>query len=105
MLALDKNNIAFFQRLNTLQGSVSEDGLLDPVEALLSTIDSYKSRRIPQVRMQMELCSKTVKAVLLWNQGADTKKYWSKNALRLIDFLPYIREMKRLKGIHESRDL
>jgi hypothetical protein len=105
MVALDKDNIGFFRRLNNLDGQVSDEGLLDPLEALLSVLDSYKGKRITQVRLQLELCGKTVKAVLLWNQGRDSTKYWTKNTLRLIDYLPYIREMKRKKGIHEANDL
>lgn len=105
MVAIDKNNIKFFQHLNKLEGRVSSDGLLDPIEALLRVIDSYKSKRVAQVRMQLELCGKTIKAILLWNQGIESPKYWTKNALRFTDYQSYIREMKRIKGIHEVRDL
>lgn len=105
MIAIDKNNIEFFRRLNNLEGHISSDGLLDPIEALLTVIDSYKNKRVAQVRMQLELCGKTVKAVLLWNMGEESPKYWTKNALRLVDYQPYIREIKRIKGIHEVRDL
>lgn len=105
MVSIDKNTFEFFQRLNNLDGQVSSEGLLDPIEALLAVIDSFKNKRMTQVRMQLELCGKTVKAVLLWNQGPDSPKYWTKNALRLADYQPYIREMKRIKGIHEVRDL
>jgi len=105
MVVIDKNNIKFFQHLNKLEGQVSSDGLLDPIEALLRVIDSYKSKRVAQVRMQLELCGKTIKAILLWNQGIESPKYWTKNVLRFTDYQSYIREMKRIKGIHEARDL
>jgi hypothetical protein len=105
MLATDRNTLAFFRCLNNLEGQVSAEGLYDPVEALLVAIESYKNKRITQVRMQMELCGKTVKAISLWNQGTDSPKYWTKNALRVADYQPYIREMKRIKGIHEDRTL
>ncbi len=105
MVANDPNTLEFFRRLNTLEGKVSADGSFDPVEALLTVIDSYKNKRIPQARMQVELCGKTVKAVMLWNHGSDSPKYWTKNTLRAADYQPFIRELKRIKAIHEARDL
>ena len=105
MVANDPNTLEFFRRLNKLEGKVSADGLLDPVEALLAVIDSYKNKRMTQARMQVELCGKTVKAVMLWNHGPKSPKYWTKNVLRLADYQPFIRELKRIKAIHEVRDL
>lgn len=103
MLSIDPQTIEFFTRLNSLQGETKNERN-DPVESLLRMIESMKKKATSEGKFQVELCAKTIRAILAWNAGAESDKYWLKR-LNSVDFLPNIRKMKSIKGIHGNMGL
>jgi len=103
MLSIDPKNIEFFSRLNASQGEMRDDAA-DPVESLLQIIDYLKKKSSSESRYQVELCSKTIRAVRAWNTGPDNSHYWIKRLISA-DFFPIIRKMKLIKQINGTRDL
>ena len=107
MLGLNKDIREFLVRLSEQRGEIVEDSH-DPVSCLLGAIHSYSFRmtqKLMKARMSIDLCKKTIQAILLWEKGPESPRYWRKNDLTGVDHLPYIRELKQLKGINENRDL
>ena len=98
MLSIDDTCIEFFIQLNNYEG-LTKDEKQNPVEALLRIIELLKKKSGSDVKIQVELCSKTVRAILAWKLKNNEEGYWIKR-LSSIDFLPYIRQMKKLKNIH-----
>ncbi len=103
MISIDKNNTEFFIKLSRLEGSIKHDSL-DPVEALLRAIEVIKERKTLDGKIQVEICSKAVKAVNLWKLGESSNKYWVKR-LSSVVFLAEIRKMKQIKNILHEREL
>jgi len=107
MLGLNKDIREFLVRLSEQRGEIIEDSH-DPVSCLLGAIHSYSFRmtqKLMKARMSIDLCKKTIQAILLWEKGPESPRYWRKKDLTGVDHLPYIRELKQLKGINENRDL
>ncbi|MEE9355666.1 MAG: hypothetical protein V3U75_08775 [Methylococcaceae bacterium] len=104
MLSIKPDYLEFFRSLSNKEGEIKE-GRLNPVEALLSTIDKSRPRKKDSPTQQMDLCKRTVHAILAWEAGSTASGYWMKNALRATDYMPYIREMKRIKGVVKDTDL
>lgn len=102
-LSTDPQTIEFFTRLNSLQGETKNERN-DPVESLLRIIESMKKKATSEGKFQVELCAKTIRAIQAWNAGAENERYWLKR-LNSVDFLPNIRKMKSIKGIHGNRGL
>lgn len=103
MLCIDPQIITFFTRLNSLQGETKNERN-DPVESLLRIIESMKKKATSEGKFQVELCAKTIRAIQAWNAGAENDRYWLKR-LNSVDFLPNIRKMKSIKGIHGNMGL
>jgi hypothetical protein len=105
MLGINREVKDFLRRLNDGQGE-TRDGLEDPVSGLLRAIDVHRTSdpAIP-ARMAADICRKTIQAILLWKEGADSPKYWRKKLLSGVDPRPFIRELKSLKQINEHKDL
>jgi len=103
MLCIDPQIIEFFTRLNSLQGETKNERN-DPVESLLRIIESMKKKATSEGKFQVELCAKTIRAIQAWNTGAENDRYWLKR-LNSVDFLPNIRKMKSIKGIHGNMGL
>jgi hypothetical protein len=103
MLCIDPQIIEFFTRLNSLQGETKNERN-DPVESLLRIIESMKKKATSEGKFQVELCAKTIRAIQAWNAGAENDRYWLKR-LNSVDFLPNIRKMKSIKGIHGNMGL
>lgn len=103
MLSIDKNNIEFFKSLNKFHGK-TKNGRYDPVESLLRIIDALKRKPASKGKIQVEICSKTIRAIQAWNWGEGSDKYWLKR-LASVDFIPTIRTMKTIKNIHGIREL
>ncbi|OAI09876.1 hypothetical protein A1359_18000 [Methylomonas lenta] len=105
MLGINKDVKNFLCRLNDGQGE-TRDGLEDPISGLLRAIEVHRisDPAIP-ARMAAELCRKTIQAILLWQDGPDSAKYWRKKILSGVEPRPFIRELKSLKQINEQKDL
>jgi hypothetical protein len=103
MISIDKNNIGFFIALNKFHGK-TKNGRYDPVESLLRIIDALKRKSASKGKIQVEICSKTIRAIHAWNWGENNDKYWLKR-LASVDFTPFIRTMKTIKKIHGIREL
>lgn len=105
MLGINKDVKDFLSRLNDGQGE-TRDGLEDPISGLLRAIEVHRisDPAIP-ARMAAELCRKTIQAILLWQDGPDSAKYWRKKILSGVEPRPFIRELKSLKQINEQKDL
>jgi hypothetical protein len=103
MLCIDPQTIDFFTRLNSLQGETKNERN-DPVESLLRIIESMKKKATSEGKFQVELCAKTIRAIQAWTAGAENDRYWLKR-LNSVDFLPNIRKMKSIKGIHGNMGL
>lgn len=105
MLGIDKGVKDFLSRLNDCRGE-TRDGLEDPVSGLLRAIDVHRisDPAIP-AHTAADICRKTIQAIVLWKEGADSPKYWRKKLLSGVDPRPFIRELKSLKQINERKDL
>lgn len=103
MLSIDPKNIEFFIKFNASQGEMRDDAA-DPVESLLQIIDYLKKKSAYDGKYQVELCSKTIRAIRAWNTGPDNSHYWIKRLIS-VDFFPIIRKMKLIKQINGIRDL
>jgi len=97
--------VEFLRRLNAHEGE-TKDGLEDPVAGLLRALDSHTmTDRNMSSLMSIELCKKTMQAILLWEEGKDSPKYWRKKLITGVDHLPYIGKLKHQKHIHDAMDL
>jgi hypothetical protein len=105
MLGTHRDLQEFFTRVNNRQGE-HKNNLEDPVAGLVRTIERHRidDRSMPAM-LSVELCRKTVQAVTLWEEGAESPLYWRRKLVSGIDHMPYIREMKRAKHIDGERDL
>lgn len=103
MINNDPSNIEFFIKLNNYEG-ITKDEKHDPIEALLRVIEIFKRKKGSEGKIQIELCSKTIRAISAWKLGEKNEGYWIKR-LSSINFLPDIRKMKMLKKIHGNKDL
>lgn len=105
MLGINKDVKDFLSRLNDGQGE-TRDGLEDPISGLLRAIEVHRisDPAIP-ARMAADICRKTIQAILLWQDGPDSAKYWRKKILSGVEPRPFIRELKSLKQINEQKDL
>ena len=102
-ISLDEQCLEFFKKFNQLEGKTQGDKN-DPVEALIRIIEYLKNKSASEGKLQVEICAKTMRAIHAWQAGADQPKYWF-NRLTNVNFLPDIRKMKTLKGIHGNRAL
>jgi len=103
ILSIDEDSVGFFKKLNSYQG-ITKDERQDPVEALLRIIELFKKKKGFEAKIQIELCSKTIRAISAWKAGENGEGYWIKR-LSSVDFLPDIRKMKQLKKIHGIKEL
>ncbi len=103
MLSLDETTLDFFEKLNKYQGETKGEWI-DPIEALLRIIDPIKKKSDSDGKIQIELCSKCIRAIRAWKHGKNQDSYWVKR-LSSVDFLPDIRKMKRIKGMHGVKEL
>ena len=105
MLGTHRDLQEFFTRVNNRQGE-HKNNLEDPVAGLVRTIERHRidDRSMPAM-LSVELCRKTIQAVTLWEEGAESPLYWRRKLVSGIDHMPYIREMKRAKHIEGERDL
>jgi hypothetical protein len=95
----------FLVRLNNQQGEI-KDGLEDPVAGLLRVLEGYRmSDRNAQSHMTIDLCKKVIQSITLWQEGADSPKFWRKKLITGIDHMPYIRKLKHQKQVYEAMDL
>lgn len=80
-LAVDPETLDYFRRLANRQGS-KQEGLSDPVEAVLDELQSLKKRGSARVRSEQEdLCARTLAAVRAWRAGSDSPHYWGRPRL------------------------
>ncbi|MBD9357410.1 hypothetical protein [Methylomonas albis] len=105
MLGINKDVKDFLSRLNDGRGE-TRNGLEDPVSGLLRAIDLHRisDPAIP-AHTAADIYRKTIQAIVLWKEGADSAKYWRKKLLSGADPRPYIRELKSLKQVDECKDL
>ncbi|MFO1351547.1 MAG: hypothetical protein U1F68_13120 [Gammaproteobacteria bacterium] len=105
-LSLYPHGIDFFQKLAGREGN-KRNGRMDPVEAVLVFVDRLKQERSSWVNAQQEeLCARTFRAFLAWEQGRQDKgQFWFKSKLRAIDVRPFIQEMKVKKAITDELQL
>lgn len=107
MLGLNKPIDGFLERLNMERGERKDDAD-DPVSGLLRAIHGF-SYRMTQKKilqsMSIDLCKRTIQAIVLWEEGVESPKYWRKRELAGVDHLAYINELRRLKRISDQMDL
>lgn len=105
MLGINKDVKDFLSRLNDGKGE-TRDGLEDPVDGLLRAIDVNRisDPAIP-AHTTVDICRKTIQAIMLWKEGADSPKYWRKKLLSGVEPRPFIRELKSLKQVDDCKDL
>lgn len=105
MIDLRPKTKDFVIRLNNLEGQI-KNGLEDPIACLLRAIELNRtSETSAQLQMVVDIYRKTIQAILLWEEGSDSPKYWRKKILSGIDPKPFIREFKSLKQINAIREL
>lgn len=105
MLGIKKDLHVFLERLNNYHGE-SKDGMDDPVAGLLRALESYRvQHKDTFAYITVELFKKTINAIMRWEEGPESPKYWRRNTMPGIDPQPFIESMKRLKGIHGQPDL
>lgn len=105
MLVTQNSIKQFIVRLNNEEGGTLGDKY-DPVECVLRAIKQYKQSALAARRRgTISLCQITVQAILLWMQGEESPDYWHKNDLIGIDHLPYVKQLRQIKGINEATDL
>lgn len=105
MLGINKDVKDFFSRLNDGQGE-TRDSLEDPISGLLRAIDLHRtSDPASPAHTATDICRKTLQAIVLWQEGADSPKYWRKKLLAGIDPRPFTRELKSIKQATECKDL
>ena len=106
MLALKKPNTKLFlAKLNSGMGQVL-DGKKDPVESLLKIISRHRiAQRYHDPKTAVELCQKTVHAILSWEEGAQSPSYWRERDPKGTELTPIIREMKNINKINAQMDL
>lgn len=107
MLGSDRPIHDFLIRLNEKQTEFRNNSE-DPVACLLRSINGYSYRitqKIMQQRMSIDLCKKTVQAILIYQEGSDSPKYWRRKDLSGVDHMPYVRELKQHKKITHAMDL
>ena len=102
-LSIDKNHIEFFKKYNNGQGTTRNDKN-DPVTALTKMVHYLKTAPGTQSKIQVELCSKTIRAILGWESGPNGSLFWMKQ-LRNTDIKPHVYEMRRIKGIIGEKEL
>jgi hypothetical protein len=105
MMGLKKYSNNFIIRLNNLDGKI-KNGLEDPVAGLLRAIENNRTGD-PSVPAQMtvDIYRKTIQAILLWEEGPESPRYWRKKILSGVNSKPYIREFKSLNQLNDFRDL
>jgi len=76
MLGTHRDLKEFFTRVNNRQGE-RKPGVEDPVAGLIRTIERHRidDRAMPAM-LSVELCRKTIQAVTLWEEGANSSLYW-----------------------------
>ncbi|MBK8815382.1 MAG: hypothetical protein IPN42_07710 [Methylococcaceae bacterium] len=95
----------FLLRLNNKQGEIKE-GLEDPVAGLLRVLEGYRmSDRNAQSHMTIGLCKIALQSMTLWQEGADSPKFWRKKLVTGIDHMPYIRKLKHQKDVYADMDM
>jgi len=106
MLAMKKPNTkSFLAKLNDGRGEVV-DGKKDPVESLLKIISRHRiAQRYHDPKTAVDLCQKTVHAIMDWEEGDQSPSYWRERDLKGIQLLPLIREMKNINNINAHMDL
>jgi hypothetical protein len=99
-LSLYPEQIEFWRMVSRREGT-KQQGLMDPVEAVLEEVNELRtSRKGLQVGKQVELAGRTMRGYLAWlNREQEKNQYWFSNRLREIELDPYIAEVKALKGI------
>jgi hypothetical protein len=95
----------FLMRLNNQQGEI-KDGLEDPVAGLLRVLEGYRmSDRNANSHMTIGLCKIVIQSMTLWEEGADSPKFWRKKLVTGIDHMPYIHKLKHQKEVYVDRDM
>ena len=99
-LSLDPADLAFFERLSERRGN-KLDGKMDPVEAVLSYLNTIKGARSSFINsVQAELCGRTLNALQAWKAGPEQPaNYWFNSQVRAIRFEGWIARMKQRKAI------
>lgn len=103
-LKIDIEN--FLIAVNEKRGSIQGDNL-DPVLILHKLIDKYKATQSRQTKNHLsnDLCRLFIQSALAYNEGEHAPHYWQPSLKITLDHRPYVTQLRRLKGIHESRDL
>lgn len=102
-LAEEPATLEFFSRLANRQGS-KQDGLPDPVEAVLEHLSALKRRKSARVRSEHEdLCARTIAAVRSWRAGPNAPEYWVRSTLQTNLLPDAIRRVRSLRNVTASR--
>jgi len=95
MLALDKAGVKdFLIKLNDGQGE-TKNGKQDPIHNLLNIISKHRlNKRNNDPKLAIDLCQKSVQAMMLWCDGSDSSVFWRERDIKGCDLWPIIFEMK-----------
>lgn len=105
----------FFHRLAAERGN-KRDGLMDPVECVLSLVEKIRHQGAASAdAIQEDLCARTLRAYLASIRGDPEnfearvdntmKRFWFKRAIQAVDVDPYVARLRKAKKIADVPDL
>ncbi|WP_375208159.1 hypothetical protein [Hyphococcus sp.] len=105
----------FFEKLAQEKGN-KRDGLLDPVECVLSLVEKIRNQGTASIdAVQEDLCARTVRAFLAHMRGDPEvfegrvnntmKRYWFKRMIQGVDLDTYVKRVRRKKKIADKSDM
>lgn len=114
-LTLYPKHRIFFEKLAEGKGN-KRDGLMDPVECILSLVEKIRHQGTASIdAVQEDLCARTVRAFLAHMRGDSEsfearvnntmKRYWFKRMIQGVDLATYIARVRRKKKISDQIDL
>jgi hypothetical protein len=114
-LTLHPKHELFFEKLAQEKGN-KRDGLMDPVECVLSLVEKIRNQGTASIdAVQEDLCARTVRAFLAHMRGDPEifegrvnntmKRYWFKRMIQGVDLDAYVKRVRRMKKIADKSDL
>ena len=114
-LTLYPKHKVFFEKLAQEKGN-KRDGLMDPVECVLSLVEKIRNQGTASIdAVQEDLCARTVRAFIAHMRGDPKifegrvnntmKRYWFKRMIQGVDLDAYVKRVRRKKKIADKSDM
>ena len=114
-LTLYPKHEVFFEKLAQEKGN-KRDGLMDPVECVLSLVEKIRNQGTASIdAVQEDLCARTVRAFLAHMRGDPEifdgrvnntmKRYWFKRMIQGVDLDAYVQRVRRKKKIADKGEM